>query len=75
MKTAKNIRYRGAVQPIEEYLAEVESHEAVTDREYDGQYRGATFHHEEGQDAENHKKNEHEVAVCYRGAKGTALVG
>ena len=75
MKTAKNIRYRGAVQPVEEYLAEVEAHEANADREYDGHYRGAGFHHDKGEDAMKHAHNEHEVKVCYRGAKGTVLVG
>jgi len=75
MKTAKNIRYRGAVQPIEDYVTEVEAHEQNADREYDGQYRGITFHHDKGEDTAKHEKNEHEVKVNYRGARGAALVG
>lgn len=71
----KNIRYRGAVQPIPEYNQEVVNHKENADREYDGQYRGGNFHHNKGEDAAQHSEAQHEVKVNYRGATGTALVG
>ena len=70
-----NIRYRGGVQPIAEYKNEVAKHRDNADRDYDGQYRGAAFHHDQGQDAREHDKAQHEAKVCYRGAKATVLVG
>jgi len=71
----KNIRYRGAVQPIAEYNKEVEAHRAVADREYDGTYRGVGFHHDKGADQAHHEAVQHEAEVCYRGAKATIMIG
>ncbi len=71
----KNIRYRGAVQPIAEYQQEVAEHQKVADREYDGQYRGSEFHHDKGADEQAHQEAQHKAEVQYRGGKDTILVG
>lgn len=71
---AKNIRYRGAVQPIPQYEAEVKANQKVADREYDGIYRGEKYHHDANETAEMHKEQEHKVQVTYRGAHGVTLV-
>ena len=71
---AKNIRYRGGVQPISEYKKIVAKNQSVADREYDGQYRGVEYHHDKGADAIKHEESQHEVEVQYRGANGVALI-
>lgn len=63
------------MQPIPEYKNEVENHQKVADREYDGQYRGATYHHEKGEDAKHLEETQHMAHVSYRGAEDDRLVG
>jgi len=70
----KNIRYRGAVQPIAEYNQEVKAHQKVADREYDGTYRGAQFHHNKGEDAAHQAAAQHEATVMYRGATDKVVI-
>jgi len=71
----KNIRYRGAVQSIREYKQEVAAHKKSADREYDGQYRGAEFHHDRGEDVAHQLDAQHYAQVKYRGASAVKLVG
>ncbi len=70
----KNIRYRGAVEPIAEYNKTVAQHEKISDREYEGMYRGVSYHHNKGADHRRHERNNHEVKVCYRGNNDVIIV-